>query len=604
MRRRKSTGLRLPTLPPRMNAATAAEHRSSPETHAAAASAAGAQSSTMDHFETLPVGLVTVDRRLQVRRANAQARRLLGLGQRSATPGRRLLDRLSRQDRERLLGAIASPAVARGSCLGEIVLGPPGPRARVLRIDARGQPGGEEVLLSCIDVTAASRRIERAEHRALHDPLTGLPNRALALLKLGAALGQARHSGSRVGVMFVDLDRFKVLNDSLGHDAGDHLLREVASRLRGTLGPGGIPARLGGDEFLVVLPNLAPGDDGSAMAARVVDTLGQPWHHGTYAAQPAASVGLALFPDDAADAPALLRAADRALYRAKREGRRAARRYDCLLDGDAVQPSAWIHELRLALQGRGLELHYQPQASLRNGRLSGLEALLRWQHPRDGLLEPDRFLPMAEDAGLAPALGAWLLAAAAAQWRRWHSEGQTPPRLAIKLSLPQVARPDLDALVADALHAHGMPAQALQIEVADHALAAAPPRVIDTLAALRRGGVGLAVESFGSGVSSLSRLSRLRPQLLRLNRETVRGLPDDAASCAVLDAVMGIARALGMHVLANGVETLPQRDRLAELGVAEYQGPLLGCAEPATEVTIRGWLRRPEKLAPGGPAGR
>lgn len=573
-----------------MSAASTAERQARPVAAIPAASGARAQASALDHYEDLPVGLVTVDRRLQVRRANAQARRLLGLGRRADTPGRRLLDRLSPRDRERLLDAIASPAVVRGSCLGEVVLGPPGPRARVLRIDARRQPGGEEVLLACVDVTAANQRTERAEHRALHDPLTGLPNRALALQRLAAALAQARSTGARVGVMFVDLDRFKDLNDSLGHEAGDHLLREVASRLRAALGPRGLPARLGGDEFLAVLPQLAPADGvdhALAAATRVVHAISQPWRHGLHEAQPAASVGLALFPDDAADAPALLRAADRALYRAKREGRRAARRFDRLLDGDAVQPSAWATELRLALERQELRLHYQPQASLRDGRLCGMGALLRWQHPRHGLLAPGRFLSVAEDSGLALGLGAWVLATAAGQWQRWHGQGLAPPRLAIKLSLQLVARTDLAALVADALRARGMPPQALQLEVADQVLAAVPPRVIDTLVALGGDGVGLAVDRFGSGVSSLPRLSRLRPQLLRLDRDVVQALPDDAAAGAVVEAVVGIARALGVRVLANGVETPAQRDQLAEAGVDEYQGPLLAPPAPPADPAQR-----------------
>ena len=541
-----------------------------------------------EQYETLPVGLLTVDRRLQVRRANARARLMLGLGRRAQTPGRRLLDRLAPQDRERLLGAIESSALARDLCLGEVVLGPPGPHARVLRIDARRQPDGDEVVLACVDVTATSQRAERAERRALHDPLTGLPNRALALQRLEAALGQAGNAGptagAHVGVMFVDLDRFKALNDTLGHEAGDHLLREVASRLRTAIGPDGLPARLGGDEFLVVLPRLTSGDDGLAAATRALRAIARPWCHGGHEITPAASIGLALFPDDADDGPGLLRAADRALYRAKREGRQAARRFDGRLDGDAVQPSAWAHALRLALQRQELRLHYQPQASLRDGRLCGLGALLCWQHPQHGLLAPDRFHAAAEEAGLAPGLGAWMLAEAAGQWQRWHSAGRAPPRLAIKLWPGQLVQPDLETLVCGTLRASGMPAQALQLEIAEEALVAARRATIDTLAALRGAGIGLAVDRFGAGVSSLPRLSRLRPQLLRIDADVVRDLPGDASAHAVVEAVVGIARALGVRVLADGVETPAQRERLAGTGVDEYQGPLLGPPASAAEL--------------------
>ena len=545
----------------------------------------GPRTQVVDHYEDLPVGLVTVDRRLQVRRANAQGRLLLGLGQRAGTPGRRLLDRLSPQDRERLLCALALPGVARGLSLGEVELGPPGRRSRVVRIDARQQVDGDEVLLACVDVTAASRRTERAEHQALHDPLTGLPNRALALQHLHRALEEAGGLGDRVGVMFVDLDRFKALNDNLGHEAGDRLLCEVASRLQAAIGKAGLPARLGGDEFLLVLPRLGPGDDPLAMGHRVLECLGRPWRHGAHEVMPAASIGLALFPDDAIDAACLLRAADRALYRAKREGRNGARRFDAGLDGEAAQPHAWAAQLRLALQRQELCLHYQPQATLHDGRLCGLGALLHWQHPQHGLLAPGSFLPVADEAGLAPGLGAWVLDEAAAQWQRWQAEGRAPKRLAIKLSLRQIAQSGLDTLVIDTLRTRGMPAQALQLEVSDQVLAAAQLPVLDTLVALRRSGVGLAVDRFGSGASSLPRLSQLRPQLLRIDTGVVQALPGDTSAGAVVEAVVGIARALGVRVLADGVQTPTQRDRLAAAGVDEYQGPLLGPPAPPAELS-------------------
>jgi diguanylate cyclase (GGDEF)-like protein len=541
-----------------------------------------------DHYETLPVGLLTVDRRLQVRRANAQGRQLLGLGQRAAEPGRRLLDRLSPPDRERLLGAVASPAVARGLFLGEFVLGAPGEVARVVRIDARQPPGTDEVLLACVDVTAARRRTERAERLALHDPLTGLPNRALALQRLEAALAAAAGADdARVGVLFVDLDRFKALNDSLGHEAGDRLLCEVATRLRGALGEAGVPARLGGDEFLVVLAHLGPGADPLALAVRLLEAVRRPWRHGGHEILPAASAGLALCPDDAVDAPGLLRAADRALYRAKRDGRNAARRFDAGLDGAATQPPAWATQLHQALKRCELRLHYQPQARLADDRLSGLCAVLRWQHPQHGLLAPGIFLPLAEEGGLAPRLGAWVLAEAAGQWQRWHSAGQAPPRLAVKLSPRQLAQAGLDALVTDTLEAQDMPPQALQLEVTDQALAAADPMAVDSLAALRYAGVGLAVDRFGSGASSLPRLSRLRPQLLRIDRGIVGGLPGDRPAQAVVEAAVAMARALGGRVLADGVETPAQRERLAACGVDEYQGPLLGWPVPAGDIATR-----------------
>ncbi len=283
-------------------------------------------------FEDAPVGLFTVDRRLVVRRANEQARRLLGVHRRSAAVGRRLLDRLDDATGRQLLTALSSLGPAAGLSVGEVRWHVDQGDARVVRVEARARPRGDDVLLAFIDVTEARAQADSAEHRARHDGLTGLLNRSAALDFLDSALQSARRSGEHLALMFVDLDHFKALNDSLGHEAGDHLLCEVAARLRCALEGRVVAARLGGDEFLVLLPGLQPHDDAAALAEEVLSGLCRPLEIRGQVVRPAASVGVSLFPQDGDDTRSLLHRADLALYRAKQDGRQAVRFYRQVMD--------------------------------------------------------------------------------------------------------------------------------------------------------------------------------------------------------------------------------------------------------------------------------
>lgn len=541
-----------------------------------------------DRYEAVPVGLVTVDRRLFVRQANDQGRRLLGLTQPVGPGGRRLLDGLAREDRERLLGALASAAVTRGLSCGEVSIAVPGRPRRILRVEARQTPAGDEVMLALVDVTDARTEAERVEQQALQDELTGLPNRRQALAFLERALRQARDAGGRVGVMFIDLDRFKSLNDSLGHEAGDGLLREVAARLRSAVGAAGLAARLGGDEFLVVLPALGQDGRAVALAQRVLRAVARPWARDGHTVVPGASIGVGCYPADAQDAPGLLRAADRALYRAKRDGRHACRRYDAASDGEDTSQQQLRAQLQRALQRQELRLHYQPQVALRDGALCGLGVLLRWAHPDQGLLAPDHFMPMAEQAGLAPRIDGWVLQEAAQQWRRWQAEGRAPGRLSVKLTPRRLEHPGWRARLAGLVGPGGLPPQVLQLEFDDAAVAAAPPPVIGALPELRRLGLGLALNRVGEGASCLARLPEIGAQVLRIDRGLVAGLPSDPASLAMVEALVAMARPLGLRVLADGVESAAQRDCLAACGVDECQGHLLSRPLPADEIAT--WL--------------
>lgn len=536
-------------------------------------------------FDDAPVSLFTVDRRLVVRRANEQARRLLGVHRRSAAVGRRLLDGLDDATGRRLMTALSSLAPADGMSMGEVRWKHNPGDPRVLRVEARAHPKGDDVLLAFIDVTDARTQADSAEHRAQHDGLTGLPNRSAILDSLVQGLDAARAGQWRLAVMFVDLDHFKELNDTLGHEAGDGLLCEVAQRLRAALEGRSVAARLGGDEFLVLLPALLPTDDPVALADQLLASLGQPLELAGKLLRPSASVGVSLFPADGADAKTLLRLADLALYRAKQDGRNAVRFYEAGMDADAQRRPRLRTELEQALAHSELCLHYQPQMELATGRIAGMGALLRWLHPQEGLVSPQRFIPLAEETGLIHAIGEWALQAAVTQLQQWRERGLERLRLSMKVSPWQLQQPGLDTLVGELIQRKGLPPRLLQLQVAESALAAGSPKVFDALGALRRLGVSLALDRFGTGASSLADLPRVMPDAVRVDRSLVARLPDAPDGRALVKAIVAMARPLGLKVLANGVETQAQRDFLQDIGVDEIEGRFTGVPMAEGEAT-------------------
>ena len=556
-------------------------------TRAAARAQGGGQRLAKNLFDDAPVGLFTVDRRLVVRRANEQGRRLLGVHRRSAAVGRRLVDGLDDATGRRLMSAVSALAPADGMSMGEVRWKRSPGEPLVLRVEARARPKGDDVLLALIDVTEARTQADSAEHRARHDGLTGLPNRSAILDQLVAALQAARGGGWRLAVMFVDLDHFKELNDSLGHEAGDQMLCEVAHRLRSALEGQSVAARLGGDEFLVLLPTLLTEDDPVALADQLLARVSQPLQLLGQEVRPSASVGVSLFPQDGLDATTLLRLADLALYRAKQEGRSAVRFYEPGMDADAQRRPRLRAELEQALARGELCLHYQPQLELATGRIAGMGALLRWQHPEDGLVHPERFIALAEETGLIHPMGEWALETALAQLGQWRSSGLERLRLSIKVSPRQLEQPGVDQLVGGLIQRRGVPPHLLQLQVAEAALAGGSDRIFQALGALRRVGVGLALDRFGTGASSLADLPRVMPDAVRVDRSLVARLPHAPEGCAVVTAIVGMARPLGLKVLADGVETTEQQAFLQRIGVDEIQGHLAGAPMPAEDATQR-----------------
>ena len=416
----------------------------------------------------------------------------------------------------------------------------------------------------------------RLVHQAYHDPLTDLPNRALLLDRLGQALARAGRRDETVGVLFLDLDRFKLVNDSLGHPAGDRLLIEVAARLGGCARPGDTVARLGGDEFVVLLDGLAETAEAGKVADQVAEALEAPFALGEHDVAVTASIGVALAGPGQAGPSELLRDADVALYRAKERGKARYAVFDPGMGAGVRQRAALEADLRWALERGELRLAYQPLVELATGRVAAAEALARWAHPERGPVPPAEFIPLAEDTGLIVPLGRWVLDEACRQARAWAEEHADPPVVAVNLSARQFQHPDLVEDVAEALLRSGLSPRLLELELTESAVMADPEAAVATLRQLKGLGTGLAIDDFGTGYSSLGYLRRFPLDLLKIDKAFVAGLGRIAEDAAIVEAVVGLAHTLGLRVVAEGVETADQAARLRGLGCELAQGYLFG----------------------------
>jgi len=444
------------------------------------------------------------------------------------------------------------------------------------------------------DISERKRGEEALRHQALHDALTGLPNRTLLLDRLEQALTAARRVRLPCALLLLDLDHFKEVNDTLGHQVGDALLQEVSARLRAALRAVDTVARLGGDEFAVLLPDAD--EAGAIGVARVLrGVLERPI---LVEGQPLAvegSVGIALAAPTA-DASALLRQADVAMYMAKRAHSGHAL-YDPASDAHDPERLALLGALRQALEEDALELHYQPQVVLTSGLTCGVEALLRWPHPTRGFIAPDKFIPLAEQTGLIGPLTRWVLETALRQVQAWQEEGLSVG-LSVNLSARTLHDPDLPVLVASLLEGHTVAPDLLTLEITESALMIDPARARDTLVRLTALGVRIAIDDFGTGYSSLGYLKQLPVAEVKIDQSFVRGLGDatDVKDAAIVCAVIALAQALGLNIVAEGVETGAAWNRLRALGCALAQGYYLSRPLPACEMTR--WLR----AAPSPPA--
>ncbi|UDF36804.1 UNVERIFIED_ORG: EAL domain-containing protein [Shinella sp. XGS7] len=457
--------------------------------------------------------------------------------------------------------------------------------------DSEAQRFHQQLVEACTHLCTLALEREHARQRirklAFYDGLTGLPNRSLLQARADQAIASATRNAEPLAVLFLDLDRFKQINDTLGHAAGDALLRQVASRLQRELRSSDIAGRLSGDEFVVVLPQC-DADQAADTVERLQALLAQPMEIADTRLAISASVGIAMFPADGREMETLLHRADMAMYQAKSGARGSFRFFSAEMNRLAQERLALETALREALRQGQLQLHYQPQIELASGRLHGVEALARWTHPELGPISPARFIPLAEECGLIAELGRWALREACRQLAEWRAQGLAVPAIAVNLSPTSFHNLELPSLIADALERHALKPQDLTLEITESVLVDTNPSTLKTLAEVHAQGVRLSMDDFGTGYSSLSYLRRLPVSELKLDRSFVADLEQDEAARALSRAILGIGQSLQLTVVAEGVESEQQNQLLREQGYPVAQGYLF--ARPLPPQEMARWL--------------
>ncbi|MFZ5555513.1 MAG: EAL domain-containing protein [Pseudomonadota bacterium] len=446
------------------------------------------------------------------------------------------------------------------------------------------------------DITEHKATEERIRHLAHFDALTNLPNRLLLAERFEAAVQLTGGDGRYIGCLFIDLDRFKDVNDSFGHEAGDAMLREMARRLERCVRATDTIARMGGDEFIVLLPGLRGPADAEAVVRKFVDALREPFVVADQALVVTASIGITFYPDDGRDLGTLIKHADIAMYAAKDAGRNSHEFFRADMVTHASEGLSLEGRLRRALERDEFILHYQPLVAAADGRIVGFEALVRWQDPESGMVPPDRFIPVAEERGLIVPIGTWVLRAACAQMRQWQASGLPAVPIAVNLSALQFQRSDFVHTVRRALEESGLDPGLLELELTESIIMRGAEGAIDTLNRLRELGIHLSIDDFGTGYSSLNYLRRFPLDKLKIDKSFVRDMMDNVSAANIVTAIIGLARSLKLEVIAEGVETPAQCRALRRLGCGQLQGYLFGRPQPAE--AARAVLARGGSLLP------
>jgi diguanylate cyclase (GGDEF)-like protein len=433
-------------------------------------------------------------------------------------------------------------------------------------------------------VDEKTRADERIEYLASHDSLTNLPNREMFNGLLRRSIDAAERYQRRFALLFIDLDRFKIINDSLGHAAGDMLLVEIASRLRGALRSSDVVARLGGDEFVVILEESAERHEAERIAGELLSVLGQPLQLSGHECHTTASIGIAMYPSDGSDIQTLTKNADMAMYLAKEDGKNGFRFFTNEIKAQSIERLTLETALRRALERDQLSLHYQPKVDMASGQITGVEALLRWMHPERGLVSPGQFIPLAEETGLIVPIGRWVLKEACAQNMAWQRRGLLPVTMAVNLSPRQFTDPHLLHDIDEALLASGMSPVLLQLEVTESMVMRNVSRAIKVLDAIQSRGIRLAIDDFGTGYSSMSLMKQFPIDTIKIDRSFVRDLPNDSEDRAIAQAIISMGKALGMTIIAEGVETFEQETFLRNHACDEMQGFLFSKPLPAKQM--------------------
>lgn len=464
------------------------------------------------------------------------------------------------------------------------------PQWQTIRVidDERGRRSHYVAVFS--DISAIKNSEHELAHLAHYDPLTDLPNRLLFTDRTEQALASAQIHKRGCALLMIDLDHFKMINDSLGHSIGDQLLKGVAERLKAMVGPGITLARLGGDEFAVLAESCPQMVHAAAQAQRIIDGLKEPFQIDGHQLFVNISVGISLFPGDALSAEQLLRNSDSALFKAKSSGRNGYALYTEELTAHAQQRVETAFELRRALEQQELRVYYQPVHDLKTSRLIGVEALVRWEHPLRGLVSPAEFIPIAERTGLIAEIDAWVMRQACEQMCQWQQAGVELSFVAVNVSSRLFARRELFGQVAKVLHETGLDPACLELEVTESAVMDDPEVALEQMHRLRELGVRLAIDDFGTGYSSLLRLKRMPVQKLKIDQGFVAGLPWDEDDAAIVRVIIALAQSMGMQVHAEGIEQVEQARFLLEHGCDLGQGYWFGRPVPAAQLN---WARAP-----------
>ena len=449
-------------------------------------------------------------------------------------------------------------------------------------LDEQGKP----VAISGV-IRNISRRKEvekRLEHQAHHDSLTHLPNRILFKLRLDHAIQRASRNRSQIALLFLDLDNFKEINDSLGHAGGDILLQKASVILLETVRQEDTVARQGGDEFLILVEQVDEPQGAAVVAEKILDRLREPFSIEGQEFLVTGSIGVSIYPEQGEDVDTLIKNADAAMYRAKELGRNGYQFFSDRLTAIAQERQQLKVNLRHALKRNEFRLHYQPQVALDSYQIVGMEALIRWEHPETGLIPPNQFIPFAEETGLIEPIGQWVLSEACRQAVEWQQAGLPVVMISVNLSARQLEQPDIVSLVQNVLNSSGLNPAMLELEITESMLMGDADRAIDTLKALKSLGIALAIDDFGTGYSSLSYLKRFPVDKLKIDREFVRNLPQDHEDLAITRAIIALGQSLNLQLIAEGVETTEQYKLLLAEGCEQMQGYLFSPAVPAEEM--------------------
>jgi diguanylate cyclase (GGDEF)-like protein/PAS domain S-box-containing protein len=439
------------------------------------------------------------------------------------------------------------------------------------------------------DITERKRAEEMIAYQAFHDLLTGLPNRTLFMDRLELAITQAKRRNQRVGVMFLDIDRFKLINDTYGHQEGDLLLKEFATRIRSCLRSGDTLARQGGDEFTVLLPDITSAEDVAGIARKMLTELKPSFSAGKHDFIATASIGIAIYPEDGENSEALIHSADIAMYQTKAQGKNGFLEFKPTMNTAHIERISLENDLRTAIKdGNQFELLYQPQVNILQRAIVGVEALIRWHHPQKGLISPNDFIPLAEETGLIVAISDWVLKTGCAQLAKLNQSGYRDLKLGINFSPSEFERCDLLERIVEPMKQHMLPNDALEIEITENLLMKDAESVISKVSKLRRAGFNISIDDFGTRYSSLNYLRRFPVSCVKIDQSFIRDLNASQDSQGIIQAILGIARSFNLRILAEGIETNMQAQTLMALGCTEMQGYFF--SHPLTSTALEQYL--------------